>query len=140
MNNAVFGKTMENLRKHGNINLTATEKRRSYLTSEPSYHATKILAENLLATEMRKTQMLMKNSVCLSILDLSKTVMYEFWYDYVKSNMLKMENFVIWIQTASLFMQEQMIFTKILQKILKENLTHQTLKQTDHYLKEKLKR
>ena len=85
MNNAVFGKTMENLRKHGNIKLVKTERRRSYLASEPNYHTTKFFTENLLAIEMR-TQILMNKPVYsgLSILDLSKTVMYEFWYVYVK--------------------------------------------------------
>ena len=86
MNNAVFGKTMENVRKHRNTKLVATERRRNHLVSEPSYHATKFFTEDLLAIEMRKTQILINKPVYLglSILDLSKTVMYEFWYDYVK--------------------------------------------------------
>ena len=86
MNNAVFGKTMENVRKHRNIKLLTKEMRRNYLVSEPDYHTTKVFTENLLAIEMRKTQVLMNKPVYLglSILDLSKTVMYEFWYDYVK--------------------------------------------------------
>ena len=52
--------------------------------SEPNYHTTKFFTEHLLATEMRKTQILINKPVYigLSILDLSKTVMYEFWYDY----------------------------------------------------------
>ena len=56
--------------------------------SEPNYHTTKFFTENVLAIEMRKTQILMNKLVYLglSILDLSKTVMYEFWYDYVKPN------------------------------------------------------
>ena len=86
MNNAVFGKTMENVRKHRDIKLVTTERRRNYLVSEPNYHTTKFFTENLLAIEMRKTQILMNKPVYLglSILDLSKTVIYEFWYDYVK--------------------------------------------------------
>ena len=86
MNNPVFGKTIENVRKQKNIKLVATERRRNYLVSEPNYHTTKSFTENLLAIEMRKTQTLMNKTVYLglSILDLSKTVMNEFWYDYVK--------------------------------------------------------
>ena len=86
MTNAVFGKTMENVRKHRDIKLVTTERRRNYLVSEPNYHTTKFFTENLLAIEMRKTQILMNKPVYLglSILDLSKTVIYEFWYDYVK--------------------------------------------------------
>ena len=74
----------------------------------------------------------------LSTLDLSKTVMYEFWYDYVKPNYGG--NFILWIQTASLFMQKQMMFTKTLLKKLKQDLTLQILNQKDHYLKEKIKK
>ena len=80
-NNAVFGKTMENARKRRNIKLVTTESRRNYIVSEPNYHTTKFFTENLLATKMRKTQILMNKPVYLglSILDLSKTVMYELW-------------------------------------------------------------
>ena len=83
MNNAVFGKAMENVRKHRDIKLVTTEKRRNYLVLERNYHTTKFSPENVLAIEMRKTQILMNKPVYLglSILDLSKTVMYEFWYD-----------------------------------------------------------
>ena len=86
VNNAVFGKTMENARKHRNIKFVTTERRRNYLVSEQNYHTTKFFKENLLAIEMKKTQTLMNKPVCLgfSVLDLRKTVMYEFWYDYVK--------------------------------------------------------
>ena len=86
MNNAVFGKTMENVRKHRNIKLVTIERRINYLVAEPNYHTTKFFTENLLAIEMRKTQILMNKPVylVLSILDLSKTVTYEFWYEYVK--------------------------------------------------------
>ena len=85
MNNAVFGKTMENVRKHRNIKFVSPE-RRKYLLSEPNYHTTKFSIENLLAIEMQKTQIFMNKPAYLglSILDLSKTVMYKFWYDYVK--------------------------------------------------------
>ena len=54
MNNAVFGKVMENVRKHGDIKLITTERRRNYLVSEPNYHTTKFSTENLLAIEMKK--------------------------------------------------------------------------------------
>ena len=64
VNNAVFGKTMENVRKHRNIKLVAIERRRNYLVSEPSYHIATFFRENLLAIEMRKTQILM-NKACL---------------------------------------------------------------------------
>ena len=79
-------KTMENLRKHRNIKLETTKVRRYYLVSKPNYHTTKFFTENLFAIEMRKTQIPMNKLVYLglSILDLSTTVIYEFWYDHVK--------------------------------------------------------
>ena len=86
MNNEVFGKTMKNVRKHRDIKLVPTERRRNYYVSEPKYHTTKFFTENLLAIEMNKTEILMNKPVCLglSILEFSKILMYEFWYDYVK--------------------------------------------------------
>ena len=63
MNNAVFGKAIENLRKQRNIKIVATEWRRNYLVSKPNYHTTKIFTENLLVIEMRKTQILMNKPV-----------------------------------------------------------------------------
>ena len=58
MTNAVFGKTMENVRKHRDIKLVTTERRRNYLVSEPNYHTTKFFTETLLAIEMKKQRYL----------------------------------------------------------------------------------
>ena len=86
MNNSVFGKTMENVRKHRDIKLVTTDVKRNKLVSEPNYHTTKRFSENLLAIEMKKTKVKMNKPVYLgmSILDISKTLMYKFWYDYIK--------------------------------------------------------
>ena len=87
MNNAVFEKTMENVRKHGDLKLVTTERRRNYLVSEPNYHTTKFFTEHLLPIEMKKkTEIFMNKPVYsgLSIIELSKILMYEFWYGYVK--------------------------------------------------------
>ena len=86
MNNVVFGKTMENVRNYRNTKLVIKERRRSYLVSQPNYQTIKFFTENILAIEMRKTQMLINKPVylCLSILDLSQTKMYKFWHDYEK--------------------------------------------------------
>ena len=67
MNNSIFGKTMENVRKHGDIKLVITERRRNYLVSELNYQTTKFFTENLLAMGMRKTQILMNKPVYLSL-------------------------------------------------------------------------
>ena len=86
LNNAVFGKIMENVSKHTNIKLVTTERRRHYLVSEPNYYSLKSFIGNLLVKKMRKTQTIMNKllHLVLSILDLNKIVVYEFWYDYVK--------------------------------------------------------
>ena len=79
--NSVFGKTMENVRKHRDINLVTTEEKRIKLASEPNYHTTKHFSKNLLAIERKKIKLQMNEPVYLgmSILDISKTLMYEFW-------------------------------------------------------------
>ena len=86
MNNAVFGKTMENVRKHRNIKLVKTDKRTNQLVSELNYHTIKYISENLLAIEIKKTKVKMNKPVYLgfSILEISKTLMYGFWYEYIK--------------------------------------------------------
>ena len=87
MNNLVFGKTMENVRNHRDIKLVTSEKRSSILASEPNYHSTKYISEDLLLMEMRKVEVKMNKPIYLgqAILDISKPLMYEFWYDYIKS-------------------------------------------------------
>ena len=58
MNNAVFGKTMENVRKHRDIKLVIRERRRNYLVSEPNYHTTKFFTDHLLEIEIKKQKYL----------------------------------------------------------------------------------
>ena len=86
MNNAVFGKTMENVRKHRDIKLVITNKKRNKLVSEPNYHTMNYISRDLSIIEMNKTRVKMNKPTYLrlSILDISKILMYEFWYDYMK--------------------------------------------------------
>ena len=65
MNNAVFEKTLENVKKHSDIKLVTTEERKNYFVSEPNYHTTKFFTEDLLAKEIKKTEILMNKPVCL---------------------------------------------------------------------------
>ena len=67
MNNQVFGKAIENVRKHRDIKLVTAERRRIYLVSEPNFHTTKFFTETLLTIEMRKTQILMNKLLYLSL-------------------------------------------------------------------------
>ena len=86
MNNSVFGKTMENVRNHRDIRVVTIDKRRSILASEPNYHSTKYISKDLLIREMKKVEVKMNKPIYLgqAILDISKTLMYEFWYDQPK--------------------------------------------------------
>ena len=86
MNNSVFGKTMENIRKHRDTKLVTTDKKRSKLVSEPNYHTINLNSEDLSIIEMKKTKVKMSKPIYLglSILEISKILMYEFWYDYMK--------------------------------------------------------
>ena len=74
MNNAVFGKTMENVRKHKDIKLVTADKRRNQLVSEPNYYAIKWFSENLVAIEMKKTKIKLNKPIYLglSVLEISK--------------------------------------------------------------------
>ena len=77
---------MENARKHRYIELVTTDKRRKQLASEPTYHTTKYFSENLIAIETKKTKVKMNKPIHfgISILPINKTLMYEFWYGYIK--------------------------------------------------------
>ena len=86
MNNSVFSKTMENVRTHRDIKIVTTKKQRMKFTSEPNYYTTKQILEDLLIMETKKVSVIMNKPVYLgqAILDISKTLMYQFWYDYIK--------------------------------------------------------
>ena len=77
MNNAVFGKTMENIRKHSDIKLVPTNKKRNKSISEPNYHAINYISEDLSIIEINKTKVKMKKPIYLglSILDIGKILM-----------------------------------------------------------------
>ena len=86
MNNVVFGITMENVRKHRDIKLVKTDCKRNKLVSEPNYHTMKLTEENLSIIELKKVKIKMNKPLYLglSILEISKTTMHEFWYDYMR--------------------------------------------------------
>ena len=86
MNNSVFGKTMENIRNRVNVKLVDAGEQFKKLAAKPNYNSRKIFNENLVSVHMKKTSLTMNKPVYLgmSILDLSKTVMYDFHYKYIK--------------------------------------------------------
>ena len=113
MNNAVFGRTMENVRKHRDIKPVTTERTKNYLVSETNYHTRKFFTEHLLAIEMKKTEILMNKLAYLglSILELNKILKYQFWYDYVRSKYgekpnfcyMDTDSFIVYIKTYDIY-------------------------------------
>ena len=77
---------MKNVRKHRDIKVVTINKRRNQLVLESNYHTTKWFSADLLAIEIKKIKVKMNKPVYLglSILEISKTLMHEFWYDYIK--------------------------------------------------------
>ena len=86
MNNSVFGKSMENLRKRSNIKLVSDPQKMIKLASRPTYLSHKIFHENLVAVNIKlvKIRLDKPSYVGMRILDLSKTLMYDFHYNYIK--------------------------------------------------------
>ena len=77
---------MENIRKHRDIKLVTTDKKRKKLVSEPNYHTINLISEDLSIIEMKKSKVKMNKPIYLglSILEIGNKLMYEFWYDYMK--------------------------------------------------------
>ncbi|GET66267.1 hypothetical protein RIR_jg37682.t5 [Rhizophagus irregularis DAOM 181602=DAOM 197198] len=89
MNNSVFGKTMENLRKRVRVSVVQPQthpKKYKKLTSDPAFKGRKIFSENLVAIHRQKVEVMLNRStyVGMSVLDLSKLCMYQFYYDTLK--------------------------------------------------------
>ena len=86
MNNSVFGKTVENIRNRVDVKLVNTEEKFKKLVAKPNFRSQKIFSENLISVHMKKTSLTMNKPVYLGmcILDLSKTLMYDFHYNYIK--------------------------------------------------------
>ena len=86
MNNSVFGKTMENIRNRVNIKLVNDKKQAEKLSAKPNFNHCNIFSEDLVAIHMKKTKLYFNKPVYLGmcILDSSKTLMYEFHYNYIK--------------------------------------------------------
>ena len=87
MNNSVFGKTLENVRNRVDIRLISSDKAAQKLAAKPNYDCCTIFDENLIAIHMKKTKLYFNKPVYLgmSILDLSKSLMYHFHYNYIKT-------------------------------------------------------
>ena len=86
MNNSVFGKTMENLRKRVNVKLVNTEQQFKKLSASPLFDYFRIFGEDLVAVNMKKPSLYLNRPIYVgfTILDFSKIVMYDFHYNYIK--------------------------------------------------------
>ena len=129
MNNSVFEKTMENVRKHRDIKLVTTNKRRNQLVLEPNYHTTNYILENLLGIQMQKAKVKMNTPLYLGFqtLEFSKTLMYEFWYDYIKPKYQDNAK-VCYMDTASFIIHiKSEDFYKNIADDVEKWLTHQTV-------------
>ena len=100
---------MENVRTYRDIKLVTKDKRRNQLVLQPNYHTTKWFSENLLAIEMKKIKIKINTPVYLGfpISEISKSLMYEFWYYYTKKSIKAMQNyahgFIINIKTEDFY-------------------------------------
>ena len=113
MNNSFFGKMIENVRKRREIKLIVTEERRKKLVSQPNYTSCTAFSDHLMAVEMRKARVLMDKPILVgqAILDKSKELMYQFYYEYlkpkyeVKVKLLYMDtdSFILEIKTDDFF-------------------------------------
>ena len=104
MNNSVFGKTMENIRKHRDIKLVNNKEDYLKQVMKPNFNGGVLMGENLICSEMSKVKVKMNKPVYLgqAILDLSKTIMYEFHYDYMKRKYNESDLKLLYMDTDSL--------------------------------------
>ena len=133
---------MENVRKHRDIKLVTTDRKRSKLVSEPNYHTMNLIVKNLSIIEMKKIKVKMSKPIYLglSILEISKILMYEFWYDYMKpkySDNVKLcytdtDSFIINMKTKD--------FYKDIVMMLRIGLIIQIMKFIDHYQQERIRK
>ena len=106
MNNSAFGKTMENVRNHKDIKLVTSDKRRKQLVSEPNNHSHTQISVHSMAIEMKKIRVKMIKPLYLgvSILDISKILKCEFWYDYIKNICYTdTDSFIIYFKNEDFF-------------------------------------
>ncbi|CAK1598078.1 unnamed protein product [Parnassius mnemosyne] len=108
MNNSVFGKTMENIEKRVNIKLVTHWENQGKalgaqdLIAKPQFHSLSIFSENLVAVQLRKTKLIYNKPIYLGfcILDISKTLMYDFHYNYMIKKFSKIK--LLYTDTDSL--------------------------------------
>ena len=132
MNNSVFGKTIENIRKRQSVEIMDDRKKALKLTSKPNFDRVTIFDEHLVAVHMKKTEVYFNKKIYVgqAILDLSKTLMFDFHYNFIRKKYGNKAE-LLFTDTDSLMYLIQ-IFILILIKILKENSIHLTILKIIH--------
>ena len=134
MNNSVFGKTLENIRNRVDIRLITSDKVAQKLAAKPNYDCCTIFDENLIAVHMKNTKLYFNKPVYLgmSILDLNKSLMYDFHYNYIKTKYGIRQNYSSPTRTLSQMKLRPKICTKISTPTLRNGLTLVTIQLIIH--------
>ena len=113
LNNSFYGETMENVREHRDIILVNNENRRSKIASEPNHNGTKYISEDFLVMELKKRDIYINKPLYLvqAILDHSKILMFEFWYDYLQPKYndkielcyMDTDSFIMYVETDDFY-------------------------------------
>ena len=125
MNNSVFGKTMENIRNRVDVKLVNNREKGEKLAAKPNFRHCTIFDENLIAVHMKRTKLTFNKPVyCgMAILDISKTLIYDFHFNYILPKYGKNQK-LLFTDTDSLCYEiETKIFMRIFQGMLKKVLT-----------------
>ena len=126
MNNSVFGKTIENIRKRQNVKIVDNRKLANKLSSKPNFERATIFDENLIACHMTKTEVHFNKPMYVgqAILDLSKTLMFDFHYNYIKNKYGDKAELLFTDTDSLMYLIQTDDFIKILIKTLRKRLTH----------------
>ena len=142
MNNAVFGKTMENIRKHVNIKLVDNKKQAKMLAAKPNFERCTIFDENLIVIHMKKTRIVYDKPVYLGlcILDLSKTLMYDFHYNYIKKKYESKSKLLFTVQTRLHIKLRLKTFTRTYLRTWKRSLIPVITRSTIRFIQQKIRK
>ena len=115
MNDSVFGKTLEDIRNRVDIRLISSDRVAQKLSAKPNYDRCTIFDENLIAVHMKKTKLYINKPVYpgMSIVDLSKSLMYDFHYNYIKTKYGDKQNYSSPTLSLSHLYLRRKIFSKI---------------------------
>ena len=139
MNDSVFGKTIENIRKRQNVHIIDNRKMADKLSSKPNFERLTIFDENLVAVHMKKTEVYFNKPIYVgqAILDLSKTLMFDFCYNYIKNKygnkaellFTDTDSLMYLIQTEDFYFDIKKTSIKSLIHLIIMKIIHQGLKQ-----------